>query len=48
MDDCCPLCRKVGNYKKIRAIQVSYDEAVWLCEEENVSKRGRFDLKNCI
>ncbi|XP_063995578.1 uncharacterized protein LOC135172950 [Diachasmimorpha longicaudata] len=34
MDEYCPLCRKMGNYKKIRAIQVNHDEAVWLCEEE--------------
>ncbi|XP_015122756.1 uncharacterized protein LOC107045132 [Diachasma alloeum] len=34
MDEYCPLCHKVGNYKKIRAIQVNHDEAVWLCEEE--------------
>ncbi|XP_011306987.1 SUMO-specific isopeptidase USPL1 [Fopius arisanus] len=34
MDEYCPLCRKVGSYKKIRAVQLNYVEAVWLCEEE--------------
>ncbi|XP_043281629.1 uncharacterized protein [Venturia canescens] len=34
MDELCPLCLKMGNNKRIKAIQINLEEAVWTCENE--------------
>ncbi|XP_033223462.1 uncharacterized protein LOC117177083 [Belonocnema kinseyi] len=34
MEEFCPLCMKRGLKKKMKAIQINLEEAVWMCESE--------------
>lgn len=37
MGEFCPLCMKRGFKKKMKAIQINLEEAVWMCESEEVN-----------